>query len=122
MDSRTTDGKTRVKQYLLNVILDLLLNRSPWAGDAAFLWDAHRQGQIRAFLAAFTLPTIFYIVNRQAGLPAETAVASCLSTLDIAPVAPNDSALSTSAFGPGFRGRFADCLCDPGWIGRDCYT
>jgi hypothetical protein len=32
-----------MKQYLLDisVILDLLLNRAPWAADAAFLWDAH---------------------------------------------------------------------------------
>jgi predicted nucleic acid-binding protein len=78
-----------MKQYLLdiNVILDLLLNRAPWAADAAVIWDAHRQGRIRTLIAAFSLPTIYYIVRRQAGLPAaQAALHACLSTLDIVPV------------------------------------
>jgi predicted nucleic acid-binding protein len=77
-----------MKQYLLdtNVLLDLLLNRSPWAAEAASLWDAHRHSQIRVWVAAFSLPTIFYIVRKQGGLPAaQTAVQACLSTLDICP-------------------------------------
>jgi predicted nucleic acid-binding protein len=77
-----------MKQYLLDtsVVLDLLLNRSPWAADAAILWEAHRQSKIRAWIAAFSLPTIFYIVRKQGGLPAaRTAVQACLTTLDIAP-------------------------------------
>jgi predicted nucleic acid-binding protein len=48
-----------------SVLLDLLLNRSPWAADMAALWDAHRRGQIEAFLAAFAVPTVFYIIRRQ---------------------------------------------------------
>jgi predicted nucleic acid-binding protein len=44
-----------------SVLLDLLLNRAPWAADAAAIWTAHRQGQIEAMVAAFALPTIFYI-------------------------------------------------------------
>src|SRR5947199_4561600 len=95
-----------MKQYLLDisVILDLLLNRSPWAADAAFLWDAHRQGQIRALVAAFSLPTIFYIVRRQAGLaPAQAAVQACLSTLDIVPL-DQATLLAAQAFpGPDFE-------------------
>lgn len=77
-----------MKQFLLdtNVLLDLLLNRVPWAADAAVLWDAHRQGQIKLWIAAFSLPTIFYIVRKQAGIPAaRTAVQACLTTIDIAP-------------------------------------
>ena len=30
------------------VLLDLLLNRSPWAADMAAVWNAHRRGQIDA--------------------------------------------------------------------------
>ena len=78
-----------MKKYLLdtNVLLDLFLNRLPWAADMAVIWDAHRQGQIGAFVAAFAVPTIFYIVRKQAGLPkAQTVIHACLSTLDIAPV------------------------------------
>src|SRR5438045_1344970 len=88
MDTGTPYGKTRMKQYLLdtNVLLDLFLNRSPWAADAAIIWDAHRQIQIRAWVAAFTLPTIFYVVRKQSDLPAaRKAVHACLTTLDIAP-------------------------------------
>lgn len=75
-----------MKQYLLDtsVILDLLLNRSPWAADATVIWDAHRQGHIRAWVAAFSLPTIYYIVRKQANISAaRTAVQACLATLDI---------------------------------------
>jgi predicted nucleic acid-binding protein len=78
-----------MKQFLLDtsVILDLLLNRTPWAADAAFIWDAHRKGQLRALVAAFSVPTIYYIVRKQAGLTAaQAAVQACLSTLDIAPI------------------------------------
>jgi hypothetical protein len=45
-----------------------------------------RNGQIRILLAAFSLPTIFYIIRKQAGLTAaQAAVQACLTTLDIAP-------------------------------------
>jgi predicted nucleic acid-binding protein len=78
-----------MKQYLLDtsVLLDLLLNRPPWAAEAAVIWDAHRHSQIRVFIAAFSLPNIFYIVRKQGGLAAaRTAVQACLSTVDIAPI------------------------------------
>jgi len=78
-----------MKRYLLdtNVLLDLFLNRMPWAADMAVIWDAHRQKQIQALFAAFTLPTIFYIVRKQAGLStAQTTVNACLTTLDVAPI------------------------------------
>lgn len=77
-----------MKQYLLDtsVLLDLLLNRAPWAADAAAIWEAHRRSQVRVFVAAFSLPTIFYIIRKQAGLSAgQTAVQACLATLDIVP-------------------------------------
>lgn len=77
-----------MKEYLLDtsVLLDLLLNRPPWSADAAVLWEAHRQGQIRAWVAAFSLPTIFYVVRKHGGHPAaRSAVQACLTTLDIIP-------------------------------------
>ena len=78
-----------MKKYLLDtsVLLDLFLNRLPWAADMAVIWEAHRQGQIKALVTAFAVPTIFYIVRRQASLTtAQTVVQACLSTLDVAPV------------------------------------
>ena len=78
-----------MKRVLLdtNVVLDLLLNRPPWAADAATIWDAHRTGTINAFVAAYTVPTIFYIVRRNSDLAtAQKAVADILATLDVTPV------------------------------------
>ena len=77
-----------MKRYLLDtsVLLDLLLKRVPWAADAAAIWEAHHRIQIRVFAAAFSLPTIFYIIRKQAGLSAaQAAVQVCLATLDIVP-------------------------------------
>lgn len=88
-----------MRQYLLDtsVVLDLLLNRPAWAADAAVIWDAHRNHQIRAWIAAFTIPTIYYIVRKQAGIPAaRTAVHACLTTLD---VVPTDAAALLAAHG-----------------------
>ena len=52
----------------INVVLDVLLSRQPWLADAAQVWDAHRNGLIDAGIAAFTIPTIFYVVRRQTDL------------------------------------------------------
>lgn len=42
-----------------NVVLDYLLDREPFAEAAAAVWEAHRQGQIEAYLAAITPVNIF---------------------------------------------------------------
>ena len=95
-----------MKKYLLdtNVLLDLFLNRLPWAADMAVIWDAHRQGQIKALVAAFAVPTNFYIVRRQAGLTtAQTVVKDCLSTLDIAPIDHATLLAAQALSGPDFE-------------------
>lgn len=71
----------------MNVILDVLLVRQPWFAEASQVWDAHRNGQITAGIAAFTAPTVFYVVRRQIDLShAHDAVRICLSTFAIVPV------------------------------------
>lgn len=71
----------------VNVVLDVLLVRQPWFADSAQAWDAHRNGDISAAIAAFTVPAIFYIMRRQTDLAgAHDAVRICLTTLDIVPV------------------------------------
>ena len=95
-----------MKKYLLDtsVLLDLFLNRLPWAADMALIWDAHRQGKIKAFVAAFALPTIFYIVRRQTDLTtAQTVVHDCLSTLDIAPIDQTTLLAEQGRSGPDFE-------------------
>lgn len=72
----------------INVVLDVLLVRQPWFTDSARAWDAHRSGEISAAIAAFTVPTVFYVMRRQTDLAgAHEAVRICLTTLDIVPVA-----------------------------------
>jgi predicted nucleic acid-binding protein len=95
-----------MKKCLLDtsVLLDLFLNRLPWAADMAIIWDAHRQGQIKALVAAFAVPTIFYIVRRQADLTtAQTVVRDCLSTLDVAPIDQPTLLAAQSLSGPDFE-------------------
>ncbi|HJT34912.1 MAG TPA: PIN domain-containing protein [Pirellulales bacterium] len=48
----------------INVVLDVLLLRQPWYSNSAQVWDAHRDGRISAAIAAFTIPTVFYIMRR----------------------------------------------------------
>lgn len=81
----------------INVVLDVLLNRAPWVADASAVWDAHRDGRISAHLAAFSLPTIFYIVRKQNDLTkAHDGVRVCLETLEIAPVVRSTLELARS--------------------------
>lgn len=53
-----------------NVVLDWLLDRGPWSDAAKPLWDARDAGHIVAYLPASVLTDIFYIIQRQAGIPA----------------------------------------------------
>jgi hypothetical protein len=71
----------------LNIILDVLLNRAPWVTDSAATWDAHRAGEVVAHVAAFAVPTVFYVMRRQSDLiRAHEGVRICLESLEIAPV------------------------------------
>ena len=71
----------------LNIILDVLLNRAPWVTDSAAIWDAHRAGELVAHVAAFAVPTVFYVMRRQSDLRrAHEGVRICLESLEIAPV------------------------------------
>ncbi len=56
-----------------NVVLDWLLDRKPWSDAALPLWDARDAGQVVAYLPASVLTGVFYIVRRQAGIPAAFA-------------------------------------------------
>ncbi len=71
----------------LNIILDVLLNRAPWVTDSAATWDAHRAGEVVAHVAAFAVPTVFYVMRRQSDLRrAHEGVRICLESVQIAPV------------------------------------
>lgn len=71
----------------LNIVLDFFLVRAPWYVDTVALWDANRDGKISAHVAAFSLPTVFYIMRKQTDLGrAERAVDDCLASLTTVPV------------------------------------
>jgi predicted nucleic acid-binding protein len=84
----------------LNVILDALLAREPWRAEADAIWDANREGQVEAWVSAAALPTVFYVVRKQADLArAHIAVTNCLRSLKI--VAVDRSTLEMATASPG---------------------
>lgn len=71
----------------VNIILDVLCNRQPFAVDAQALWTRVEAGKLRASLCATTLPTIYYLLRKQLRNPAaRQAVADILTTFEICPV------------------------------------
>ncbi len=88
----------------MNVVLDVLLVRQPWFTDAERVWDAHRNRRIMAAIAAFVVPTIFYVVRRQTDLAhAHDAVQICLTTVEIIPVQRSTLELARSLIGNDFE-------------------
>lgn len=68
----------------LNVILDVVLNRQPWANEAAQLWNAHTTGRIDGYIAAIELTNLFYVVrNQKDATAARLAVRCCIATFNI---------------------------------------
>jgi len=87
-----------------NVVLDVLLARAPWVNDAADVWDAHHESRLNAYVAAFSIPTIFYVVRRQNDLTeAHEAVRVCLETLEIASVGRSTLDLARQQPGSDFE-------------------
>ena len=69
-----------------DVVLDLLLDRTPFADAAEALWEAHRQGQFAAFISPITPVNVFYITQKVKGLrAAHKAVADVLTTVLVCP-------------------------------------
>lgn len=70
-----------------DVILDLFLDRMPFADDSAALWEAHEQGRLTAYVSAVTPVNIFYIARKLKGQDlARQSVAELLAMLNISPV------------------------------------
>ena len=70
-----------------NVLLDLLLDRAPFADVAAELWEANRVGRFVAYISAIAPPTLYYVGRRQIGAAAaRQGVADILIALQVCPV------------------------------------
>src|SRR5690349_12510549 len=71
----------------INVLLDVFLARSPWLDDSAAAIQAGLDGRVAAHISAASLPTIFYLVRRNADLDrARAVVRECLRSFRILPV------------------------------------
>ena len=57
---------------VLHVVLEAILGREPWRGEADAIWDANRDGRISGRVSAAALPTLFYVVRKQEDLRAPT--------------------------------------------------
>lgn len=83
-----------------NVVLDLLLNREPFAPVAMQLFTYVEQGEIRGILGATTITTIYYLTAKVTDRTTATAsLRSLIALFDVAPVtrAVIDMALEASA-------------------------
>jgi len=71
----------------INVVLDVLQKREPFYATSAGLLAAAETGQVRGFLAAHSITTMFYLVqkSRSAG-EARAALTNLLQFIQIAPV------------------------------------
>lgn len=70
-----------------NVVLDLLLARAPWADEAAALFSAIERGQAQGYVAAHTVTTVHYILERAKDRTAASmGVSDLLRLVDVVPV------------------------------------
>ena len=70
-----------------NIVLDVILRRAPWFGDAAQIVAACETGTLEGVLPASALTDIFYVTRRAADLAAAfAAVDLCLRVFALLPV------------------------------------
>ncbi|HUF08116.1 MAG TPA: PIN domain-containing protein [Rhodothermales bacterium] len=70
-----------------NVILDVLADREPFAEDATVVLSAIERDDADGFIAAHTVTTLFYLLERTLSLrKAKRAVADLLKLLEVVPV------------------------------------
>lgn len=75
----------------INVLLDVLLDRDPWSDAAARLLSAIESGSATGFVAAHTLPTVYYVVAQsQDRNTAAAAMGDLLRILEVAPLEKTD--------------------------------
>jgi hypothetical protein len=103
-----------------DIILDLIYDRSDWADHAMRLFDAiaadvevHREDR-PAYIAPMTVPMIYLLAQRSAGVPVARQVTSDLMRLlHVAPLGNYDyyDALSFSGFEYEDALQFVTCRC-----------
>ena len=61
-----------------NIVLDVLLDRKPWAEASAAVWAIAETGRCEGMLAAHTVTTIHYLLRKETGNPRAKRVISAL--------------------------------------------
>ena len=79
----------------VNVVLDVLLNRPPFADAASAVWTAVEEGRAEGFLAAHAVTTVYYLNARS--VDARVARRTTAALLGVFDVAPADAAVLQSA-------------------------
>jgi predicted nucleic acid-binding protein len=75
----------------INVMLDLLLEREPFAKQAGALLTQVEEGRAEGFIAGHTITTIFFLVKRERGRRAtEQAVSDVLRIATVVPLEQAD--------------------------------
>jgi predicted nucleic acid-binding protein len=75
----------------INVLLDVLLVRDPWADPAARLLTEIEEGKAEGFVAGHTLTTVHYVISRtQDRQTAATAMTGLLRLLEVVPIEKAD--------------------------------
>lgn len=85
----------------VNVILDVLLDRRPFADDASAAWAAVERGDAEGYLSAHAVTTLHYLNEKSVGgrLAGETTE----SLLSVFAVAPVDAPVLRAASSLGWR-------------------
>jgi predicted nucleic acid-binding protein len=81
----------------INVILDVLFDRKPFADDSSAAWAAVEQGNLEGLLSAHAVTTLHYVNARAVGVRMATETTEAL--LSVFEVAPVDEAVLRSAIG-----------------------
>ncbi len=73
-----------------DVVLDLVLDREPFAEDAAALFELNERGRIRGYASGVTIVNVFYVTRKNKGAAAaRLAVGELLAILSVCPIDQN---------------------------------
>ena len=92
-----------MKRVLLdvNVVLDVLLDRKPFADDSSAVWAAVENADVNGMLSAHAVATLHYLNSRAVG--SKQAMETTEALLSVFEIAAIDEAVLRSAAGLGLK-------------------
>ena len=90
-----------------NVVLDLLLDRTPFSQNAARCFSMVESGAIEGWLCASTVTTLHYLIRKSAG--AKNAFESISALMSLFEIAPVNRTVLESVLSLAFKG-FEDAV------------